>query len=68
MGFSLLYCRQGVRIPLGLSVVVKFLESEVKTKQQVWRAMVSKNELFGQMLHQAYQNAVPFSYVLGDSC
>ncbi len=64
---SLLYCTQGVRIPVGLSVVVKFVQSELKTKQQLWRAMVSKNELFRQMLHQAYQNRVPFSYVLGDS-
>jgi hypothetical protein len=64
---SLLYCTQGIRIPVGLSVVVKFLQSEVKTKQQVWRAMVSKNELFRQMLHQAYQNQMPFGFVLGDS-
>jgi uncharacterized pyridoxamine 5'-phosphate oxidase family protein len=28
---------------------------------------VSKNELFRQLLHQAYQSAVPFRYVLGDS-
>ena len=64
---SLLYCTQGVRIPVSLSVVVKFVQSELKTKQQLWRAMVSKNELFRQMLHQSYQNQVPFSYVLGDS-
>jgi hypothetical protein len=64
---SLLYCRQGMRIPVGLSVVVKYLQSELKTKQQVWRAMVSKNELFRRMLHQAYQNQIPFGYVLGDS-
>jgi hypothetical protein len=64
---SLLYCVGQMRIPVGLSVVVKFWQSELKTKQQVWRAMVSKNELFRQMLHQAYQNALPFSYVLGDS-
>lgn len=64
---SLLYCVAGMRIPVGLSVVVKFWQSELQTKQAVWRAMVSKNELFRQMLHQAYQNQVPFSYVLGDS-
>lgn len=64
---SLLYCIQGMRIPVGLSVVIKFLQCELKTKQQLWRAMISKNELFRQMLHQVYQNQVPFSYVLGDS-
>jgi hypothetical protein len=64
---SLLYCLKGIRMPVGLSVVVKFLQCELKSKQEVWRAMVSKNELFRQMLHQAYQNAIPFSYVLGDS-
>jgi hypothetical protein len=64
---SLLYCVNSMRIPVGLSLVVKFLQSELKTRQMVWRAMLSKNELFRQMLHQAYQNQVPFSYVIGDS-
>jgi hypothetical protein len=64
---SLLYCVKGICIPVGLSEVVKFLQCELKSKQEVWRATVSKNELFRQMLHQAYQNAIPFSYVLGDS-
>jgi hypothetical protein len=64
---SLLYAAQGVRIPVGVSLVVKYWQSELKTKQALWRAMVSKNELFRQMLQQAYQNAIPFGYVLGDS-
>jgi hypothetical protein len=40
---------------------------KLKNKQEVWRAMVSKNELFRQMLYQTDQNQIPFSYVLGDS-
>lgn len=64
---SLLYHIAGVRIPVGVSVVIKYRQSEIKTKQELWQAMVSKNELFRQMLHQAYQNQIPFSYILGDS-
>ena len=64
---SLLYYAGRVRIPVGVSLVVKYWQSELKTKQAVWRAMVSKNELFRQMLHQAYQNNIPFGCVLGDS-
>ncbi len=69
---SLLYCvnQQGVnpvRLPVGIQAVVKYWQSEIKTQKQVWKAQESKNEMFRSMLKQAHQNAIPFTYVLGDS-
>jgi hypothetical protein len=63
---SLLYCSQGVRVPVGFEAVVKTLRSDLKTREEEWKANRTKNEMFRDMLHWAYQNAVPFRYVLGD--
>jgi hypothetical protein len=69
---SLLYCvnQQGltqIRLPVGMQAVVKYWQSEIKTQKPVWKATESKNEMFRAMLKQAHQNAIPFTYVLGDS-
>jgi len=64
---SLLYCVGQIRLPLGMQVVEEYWQCEIKSQKQVWKADVSKNELFRAMLKQAYQNAIPFRYVLGDS-
>lgn len=64
---SLLYCVNHIRLPAGLQVVEKHWQCELKSQKEVWKAGVSKNELFRAMLKQAYQNAIPFRYVPGDS-
>ena len=63
---SLLYCSRGVRVPVGFEAVVKTLRSDVKTHKEEWKANRTKNEMFRDMLRWAYQNGVPFRYVLGD--
>jgi len=64
---SLLYCAGQIRLPVGMQVVEKHWQCELKTRKQIWKAPISKNELFRAMLKQAYQNAIAFRYVLGDS-
>ncbi|MBL7990982.1 MAG: transposase [Candidatus Kapabacteria bacterium] len=63
---SLLYCSEGVRIPIGFEAVIKTLRSDLTTREEEWKSNRTKNEMFRDMLHWAYQNAVPFRYVLGD--
>lgn len=63
---SLLYCSKDARVPIGFEAVVKTLRSDVQTHKEEWKANRTKNEMFRDMLHWAYQNAVPFRYVLGD--
>jgi len=48
-------------------LVIKTLQCILKTRKQVWRSERTKNEMFRDLVKQAYQNAVKFAYVLCDS-
>ena len=64
---SLLYCAQQVHIPVGLSLVIKYLQSDRQTGKTIWQAPQTKNDLFRSLLYQAHQNRIPAQYVLSDS-
>lgn len=64
---TLLYRVEDILLPVGLHIVIKYLQCQLKDKKQVWKAPQTKNEAFGDLLYQAHQNAIPFGYVLADS-
>ena len=64
---SLLYHSQGVSLPIGFVLVTKTETYEdAKTGKIKRRSTTTKNEHYRQMLKQAVQNQVEFSYVLND--
>lgn len=64
---SLLYHSKGVSLPIGFVLVTKTETYEdEKTGKTKRRSTVTKNEYYRQMLKQAVQNQVEFSYVLND--
>ena len=65
---SLLYRVDDILLPVGLHIVIKYLQCQLKDRKEVWKAPQTKNEAFCQLLYQAHQNAIPFGYVLADSC
>ncbi|MBD2699145.1 transposase [Spirosoma sp. BT702] len=64
---SLLYQTSKGQCPLSFEPVIKTQRCALKTRQVVWRSERTKHHMFGDMLRQAHQNAVPFRYVLADS-
>ena len=70
-GINLLSClvRYGdISLPIGFEVVHKDLYfCDCKTKKEVRRASVTKNEYFRQVTKQAQQNQVKFDYILADN-
>ena len=64
---TLLYRVDDILLPVGLHLVVKYLQCQLKDKKEVWKSSLTKNEAFRDLLCQAHQNAVPFGYVLADS-
>ncbi len=65
---SLIYRVGDILLPVGLHLVIKYLQTQIKDRKEVWQAAVTKNEAFRELLHQVHQNAIPFRYVLADSC
>ncbi|WP_162139217.1 transposase [Pseudanabaena sp. PCC 6802] len=64
---SLLYHSQGVSLPIGFVLVTKTeIYKDEKTGKPKRRSTITKNEHYRQMLKQAVQNQVEFSYVLND--
>jgi hypothetical protein len=64
---TLLYRVEDILLPVGLHLVIKYLQCQLKDKKEVWKAPQTKNEAFRDLLYQAHQNAIPFRYVLADS-
>lgn len=64
---SLLYRVDDILLPVGLHIVIKYWQCQLKDKKEVWKAAQTKNEAFRDLLYQAHQNAIPFRYVLADS-
>jgi hypothetical protein len=64
---TVLYRVDDILLPVGLHIVIKYLQSQLKDKKQVWKAPQTKNDAFRELLYQAHQNAIPFRYVLADS-
>ncbi|TAE21393.1 MAG: hypothetical protein EAZ91_25295 [Cytophagales bacterium] len=64
---TLLYSVGSVLLPVGLHIVVKHLQCQLNDRKEVWKADLTKNEAFRQLLLAAHQNAIPFLYVLADS-
>lgn len=64
---SLIYRVSDILLPVGLHLVVKYLQTQLSDRKQVWKAMTTKNEAFRELLYQVHQNAIPFRYVLADS-
>lgn len=65
---TLLYRVEDVLLPVGMRLVIKHLQCQLKDRKEVWKAPQTKNEAFRELLCQAHQNAIPFRYVLADSC
>ena len=70
-GINLLSClaRYGdLAFPIGFEVVHKDIHfCDLKTRKEVKRALVSKNEYFRNLIKQALTNQVKFDYVLADN-
>ena len=70
-GINLLSClvRYGdVALPIGYQVVKKeLLYSDIETRKQKRKSLVTKNELFRSLVQQAVNNHVLFQYVLADN-
>jgi hypothetical protein len=70
-GINLLSClvRYGdISLPIGFEVVHKDLYfCDCKTKKEIRRASVTKNEYFRHVTKQAQQNQVNFDYILADN-
>ena len=64
---TLLYRVDNTLLPVGLHLVVKELQAPRPDGTPVWKAPQTKNEAFRELLHQAHQNTIPFTYVLADS-
>lgn len=64
---TLLYRVGGILLPVGLHIVIKYWQCQLKDRKEVWKAPLTKNEAFRNLLYQAHQNAIPFGYVLADS-
>jgi hypothetical protein len=64
---TLLYRVEQALLPVGLHVVTNTLQEPAPGEAPVWRAAKTKNEAFRDLLQQAHQNAIPFTYVLADS-
>jgi len=70
-GINLLSClaRYGdLALPIGFEIVHKDLYfCDLKTKKEVRRASITKNEYFRQLTRQAQRNEVKFDYILADN-
>jgi len=64
---TLLYRVGDILLPVGMHIVIKYLQCQINDKKEVWKATLTKNEAFRQLLLITHQNAIPFVYVLADS-
>jgi hypothetical protein len=65
---TLLYRAKGIQLPIGFMLVIKSLQCLLKDRKEVWRSEKTKNEMLRELVKQAYQNSVRFTYLLCDSC
>jgi hypothetical protein len=70
-GINLLSClvRYGdISLPLCFEIIKKDIHfCDLETKREKRKSSVTKNELFRQLVEQAYRNSVIFKYVLADN-
>lgn len=70
-GINLLSCmvRYGdIALPLGFEIIKKDVHfCDIETKQEKRKSGTTKNDLFRQLINQAYKNNVIFKYVLADN-
>lgn len=64
---TLLYRAKDVQLPIGFTLVIKSLQCLLKDRKEVWRSEKTKNEMLRDLVKQAYQNSVKFTYLLCDS-
>ena len=56
-----------LRIPISFEVIEKYKCCDIKTKKEIRKSSVTKNELMRNMITQAIKNGVKFRFVLADS-
>lgn len=56
-----------LRVPIGFEVIEKLQCCDIKTKKEIRKSSVTKNELMRAMITQAIKNEVKFRYVLADA-
>lgn len=70
-GINLLSCivrYEDIALPIGYDVVKKdVLYSDLKTRKQKRKALITKNQMFRSLVQQAVNNHVLFDYVLADN-
>lgn len=70
-GINLLSCmvRYGdIALPLGFEIIKKDVHfCDIETKKEKRKSVITKNELFRQLINQADKNNVIFKYVLADN-
>ena len=64
---TLLYRAKGIQLPIGFVLVIKSLQCLLKDRKEVWRSEKTKNEMLRELVKQACQNSVRFTYLLCDS-
>ena len=64
---TLLYRAKGIQFPIGFMLVIKLLQCLLKDRKEIWRSEKTKNEMLRELVKQAYQNSVRFTYLLCDS-
>lgn len=64
---TLLYRAKGIQLPISFMLVIKSLQCLLKDRKEVWRSEKTKNEMLRELVKQAYQNSVRFTYLLCDS-
>jgi hypothetical protein len=70
-GMNVLSCLvryDDLSLPIGYEIIKKdVLYSDLKTQQVRRKSVLTKNQLFRQLIQQACHNKVPFDYVLADN-
>ena len=64
---TLLYRVKGIQFPIGFMLVIKALQCLLKDRKEVWRSEKTKNDMLRELVKQACQNSVRFTYLLCDS-
>jgi hypothetical protein len=58
---------QPLKVPIAFDIVAKYSRCDIKSKKEIRKSHVTKNELMRSQIKIAIKNAVKFSYVLADS-
>ncbi len=58
---------QPLKIPVAFDIIAKYSYCEIKSKSEVCKSPVTKNELMRKQILQSLKNQIKFSYVLADS-